>query len=133
MIATNIKLKRVTTEFNLKLYNRVTMIAGDSATGKTVLYKTFQDYSALNPIYKCFNYQNQEILEYQITMCRGNIIVIDNADIILSILQRSKISLDYNNQYIIFGRNGAGLHITEKSYAELKIENNKGRLIYPFM
>lgn len=62
--------------------NRITLVGGDSGTGKTVLYEMLEDvrlteqYNAI----KLFNYKSENMKE-SLMKCRDCFIVIDNADI----------------------------------------------------
>ena len=49
----------------------------------------------------------------------GKLIVIDNADILLSDRTRKYISLDEKNQYLIIGRNPRNLFTTKENLFEL--------------
>ena len=68
----------------------------------------------------CLNY-----LDYQkdimtiISNTQGKLIVIDNADILLSDDIRKYISLDDKNQYLIIGRNPKNLFATKENLFEL--------------
>ena len=61
--------------------DRITLVGGDSGTGKTVLYEMLEDirltdeYKAI----KLFNYKSDDFLE-AIKQCRDSFIVVDNAD-----------------------------------------------------
>ena len=50
---------------------------------------------------------------------KGKLIVIDNADILLSDRTRKYISLDEKNQYLIIGRNPRNLFTTKENLFEL--------------
>lgn len=62
--------------------NRITLVGGDSGTGKTVLYEMLEDvrlteqYNAI----KLFNYKSENMKE-SLMKCRDCFIVIDSADI----------------------------------------------------
>lgn len=68
----------------------------------------------------CLNY-----LDYQkdimtiVSNTQGKLIVIDNADILLSDDIRKYISLDDKNQYLIIGRNPKNLFATKENLFEL--------------
>jgi hypothetical protein len=78
---------------------------------------------AVNPDILCLNY-----LDYQkdiagiIKAAEKKLIVIDNADIILSDDVRKYIALDDKNQYLIIGRNPKNLFATKENLYELVSE-----------
>ena len=55
---------------------------------------------------------------------KGKLIVIDNADILLSDEVRKYISMDGNNQYLIIGRNPKNLFTTKENLFELISKKN---------
>lgn len=88
---------------------------GDSGTGKTATFSFIRECMAIDSRILCLNY-----LDYQkdimtiISNTQGKLIVIDNADILLSDDIRKYISLDDKNQYLIIGRNPKNLFATKE-------------------
>ncbi len=81
----------------------------------------------------CLNKEYENDLSYvkhMISQSRNNLIVIDNADIVLTLEMKLSISLDDNNQYLIFTHSTKGFRPSEDSFAELIVKNNKGYLNY---
>ena len=84
MIYKNIAFKADPFSYDLVFDDRITLVGGDSGTGKTVLYEMLEDlrltdeYKAI----KLFNYKSDNLLE-TIKQCRDSFIVIDNADILI--------------------------------------------------
>ena len=84
MIYKNIIFKAAPFSYDLVFDDRITLVGGDSGTGKTVLYEMLEDlrltdeYQAI----KLFNYKSDNLLE-SMKQCRGRFIVIDNADILI--------------------------------------------------
>ena len=84
MIYKNIAFKADPFSYDLVFDDRITLVGGDSGTGKTVLYEMLEDlrltdeYKAI----KLFNYKSDNLLE-SIKQCRDSFIVIDNADIMI--------------------------------------------------
>ena len=84
MIYKNIAFKADPFSFDLVFDDRITLVGGDSGTGKTILYEMLEDlrltdeYKAI----KLFNYKSDNLLE-TIKQCRDSFIVIDNADILI--------------------------------------------------
>ena len=105
--------------------DRITLVGGDSGTGKTVLYDMLEDlkqteeYNAI----KLFNYKSEDILE-KLKQCRNNFVVIDNADILMDDEVRRFINFEFSNQYMLFLRNCDGLNVSDKSFKVMKFESN---------
>ena len=126
MIYKNIAFKADPFSYNLVLDDRITLVGGDSGTGKTVLYEMLEDlrltdeYKAI----KLFNYKSDNLLE-SIKQCRDSFIVIDNADILIDDAIRRFINFEFSNQYMLFLRNCDGLNVSDKSFKVLKLDNNR--------
>lgn len=126
MIYKNITFKADPFSYDLVFDDRVTLVGGDSSTGKTVLYEMLEDlrltddYRAI----KLFNYKSDNILE-SIMNCRDSFIVIDNADILIDDDIRRFINFEFSNQYMLFLRNCDGLNVSDKSFKVLKLEDNR--------
>lgn len=101
----------------------ITILMGDSGTGKTASFSFIKECMALNPDIVCLNY-----LDYQknigdiIRNTEKKLIVIDNADILLDDDTRKYIALDDKNQYLIIGRNPKNLLVTKENLFELVSE-----------
>lgn len=126
MIYKNIAFKAAPFSYDLAFDDRITLVGGDSGTGKTVLYEMLEDlrltdeYKAI----KLFNYKSDNLSE-SIKQCRDNFIVIDNADILIDDVVRKFINFEFSNQYMLFLRNCDGLNISDKSFKVLKLDNNR--------
>lgn len=100
--------------------SNITILTGDSGTGKTASFSFIKECMALNPNIMCLNY-----LDYQkdiadiIKKANGKLIVIDNADVLLDDDVRKYIALDDKNQYLIIGRNPKNLFATKDNLFEL--------------
>lgn len=111
--------------YNLVFDDRITLVGGDSGTGKTVLYDMLEDlrqteeYNAI----KLFNYKSEDV-SGKLKQCRNNFIVIDNADILMDDEMRRFINFEFSNQYMLFLRNCDGLNVSDKSFKVMKFENN---------
>ena len=112
--------------YDLMFDDRITLVGGDSGTGKTVLYEMLEDlrltdqYKAI----KLFNYKSDNLLD-AVKQCRDNFIVIDNADILINDEIRRFINFEFSNQYMLFLRNCDGLNVSDKSFKVLKLEDNR--------
>lgn len=122
--------------FKLAIKDNLTLIGGQSGSGKTLLFEAFQSDSVLseNSNITCINYTTaKEIMSETLKKSSGKLFVIDNADIILNRDQRFNISLDKKNQYIVFTHSLYGFKPSASSIAELIVENNIGKLHYPLL
>lgn len=125
MIYNQITFKADPFSYDLIFDDRITLVGGDSGTGKTVLYEMLEDlrltdeYKAI----KLFNYKSDNLLE-SIKQCRDNFIVIDNADILINDEIRKFINFEFSNQYMLFLRNCYGLNVSDKSFKVLQLVDN---------
>ena len=104
--------------------------------GKTILFKAIERDSLLNgQRFICLNYDDLASgnIEHTLNTAKDKIIVIDNANIILNDLQKIMISMDMNNQYIIFSHSVNGFKPSVKGIAQLIVEGHEGKLIYPLL
>ena len=126
MIYKNIIFRAAPFSYDLEFEDRITLVGGDSGTGKTVLYEILEDirltdeYKAI----KLFNYKSDHFLE-SIKQCRNNFIVVDNADILINDEVRRFINFEFSNQYMLFLRNCDGLNVSDRSFKVLKFDHNK--------
>jgi predicted ATP-binding protein involved in virulence len=103
--------------------NNITILTGNSGTWKTASFSFIQECMAVNSDILCLNY-----LDYQkdiagiIKSAEKKLIVIDNADVLLSDEVRKHIALDDKNQYLIIGRNPKNLFATKENLFELVSE-----------
>ena len=112
MIYKNIKFKADPFSYDLEFDDRITLVGGDSGTGKTVLYEMLEDIR-LTDEYKA------------IKQCRDSFIVIDNADCLINDDVRRFINFELSNQYMLFLRNCDGLNVSDESFKVLKFDNNR--------
>lgn len=103
--------------------NNITILMGDSGTGKTAAFSFIRECMAINPKILCLNYLDyQRNIKDILSETDGKLIVIDNADILLNDETRKYISLDGKNQYLIIGRNPKNLFATKENLYELVSE-----------
>lgn len=120
MIYKKIKFSVAPFSYELEFTSRITLVRGDSATGKTYLYQILEDVKFL-PQYqnmKLFNYKSDNFHE-ELAKCRGKFIIIDNADILLTDEDKRFINFEKTNQYMLFMRNCDGLNLTSDSFTVL--------------
>ena len=126
MIYKNISFEAAPFSYELFFDDRITLVGGDSGTGKTVLYEMLEDirltekYNAI----KLFNYKSENMKE-NVIKCRDCFIVIDNADILIDDDIRKFINFEFSNQYMLFSRNCDGLNVSDKSFNILELNDNK--------
>ena len=110
---------------NFTFKNNITILMGDSGTGKTASFSFIKECMAMNANILCLNY-----LDYKkdiagiIKSADKKLIVIDNADVLLDNEIRKYIALDDKNQYLIIGRNPKNLFVTKENLFELVSEKN---------
>ena len=103
--------------------NNITILTGDSGTGKTASFSFIKECAAVNSSILCLNYLDyQRNIKEIISQAKGKLIVIDNADVLLDDDTRKYISLDDKNQYLIIGRNPKNLFATKENLFELVSE-----------
>lgn len=117
MIYDTIKFEADPFSYFLEFADRITLVRGDSATGKTYLYQMLEDlrmtreYQAI----KLFNYKTEDFHE-NLKKCKDRFVVIDNADLLLDDKDRRFINFDSSNQYMLFARNCDGLNLSAGSF-----------------
>ena len=112
--------------YDLVFEDRITLVGGDSATGKTVLYEILEDLRLTDEYrsIKLFNYKTSNF-EDEIIRCKNCFVVVDNADILINDKVRRFINFDISNQYMLFLRNCDGLNVSGKSFKVLVTDGNK--------
>ena len=126
MIYKSIAFKADPFSYDLVFDDRITLVGGDSGSGKTVIYEILEDlrltdeYKAI----KLFNYKSDHLFD-SIIQCRDSFIVIDNADILMNDEIRRFINFEFSNQYLLFLRNCDGLNVSDKSFKVLKPDHNR--------
>ena len=120
MVMDHFKTVHTSYIINFNFTNNITILTGESATGKTAAFSFIKECMSVNPDILCINYLDyqKDILD-MICKVQGKLIVIDNADILLDDRTRKYISLDGKNQYLIIGRNPQNLFATKENLFEL--------------
>ncbi len=125
MIYSEILFEMKPFKYHLNFSARITLVRGDSATGKTYLYQMLEDIR-MTEQYKeirLFNYKSDDFHD-NLKKCRNKFIVVDNADILINDEDRRFINFERSNQYLLFMRNCDGLNLTADSFTVLNEENN---------
>ncbi len=126
MIYENITFTADPFSYDLVFDDRITLVGGDSGTGKTVLYEMLEDLRLIDEYrsIRLFNYKSDNFLQ-SIKKCRDSFIVIDNADILINEEVKRFINFEFSNQYMLFLRNCDGLNVSDESFKVLKSDNNR--------
>jgi DNA repair ATPase RecN len=126
MIVDHLVVRNVQLVFDLHFKANLTLLNGDSGVGKTFLYNSIVDACLGDPtlpiVYLNRVNANAQNIESIIKSTTGKLIVIDNADILLSPNLREYVSLDERNQYFIFAHLSKGYLPVAYSYADLLIK-----------
>lgn len=109
----------------------ITFLTGDSGEGKSAVFSFFKEDAAKNPQLLCFNYLdwNKDVMS-QITSAEGKLIVVDNADLLLTDKVRKYIALDSKNQYLLIGRDPRNLYATKDNIFELVSEKKGEKTVF---
>lgn len=122
---------------NFTFTNNITILMGDSGTGKTAAFSFIKECMVMNPKILCLDYYDyQKNIKEILCQTKGKLIVIDNADILLNDDARKYISLDDENQYLLIGRNPKNLFATKENLFELvseKVGEQTKFMIQPYM
>lgn len=103
--------------------NNITILMGDSGTGKTAVFSFIKECMATNPKILCIDYFDfQKNIKEILCQANGKLIVVDNADILLDDDTRKYISQDDENQYLLIGRNPKNLFATKENLFEMVSE-----------
>ena len=116
------KLYAVHTSYvvDFTLTNNIILIMGDSGTGKSVIFSILQEAASSDDRIVPISYMDKnKDIERQIRVQSGKIILVDNADVLLTDELRKYIAFDSKNQYIILGRNPQNLMTTRENLFEL--------------
>ena len=104
----------------------ITFLTGDSGQGKSAVFSFFEEDAAKNTQLLCFNYLDwQKDIKSLIIGAEGKLIVVDNADLLLTDEIRKHIVLDDKNQYLLIGRDPRNLYATKDNIFEL-VSEKKG-------
>jgi hypothetical protein len=122
----NYKTDYINIKVDLVFTCNLEFVEGDSGTGKTLLWQCLKNDSFLNKKLVLINYENtSEEVKDLILESKGNLIVIDNADIVLNSSKlRKHVALDLKNQYIIFGRDTKYYFLTKENMKKMNFNNN---------
>ena len=115
---------------DFRFSNNITILTGDSGTGKTASFSFIKECMAMNADIMCLNYLDyKKDIASMIKAAEKKLIVIDNADLLLDDDIRKYIALDDKNQYLIIGRNPKNLFATKENLFELVSEKQGERTV----
>ena len=123
MVYKTVRFDAAPFSYSLSFEDRITLVRGDSATGKTFLYQMLEDHRMTEEYraIRLFNYKTEDFHE-NLRKCRGRLVVIDNADLLLDDGDRRFINFEAGNQYLLFARNCDGLNLSAGSFMLLHEE-----------
>jgi len=129
--------------FALQLRPRVTVVKGDSATGKTLLWRTIEtikrtekdmsEGKVASDVELINRFTDESKIEDLLTS-DGKLIIIDHADMMFKELHRLAESVvdSTGNHFLIFSRDTADLGITPNHYGEFCVVGKMISVEYPF-
>lgn len=121
LVMETLKTAHTSFQINFQFQNNITLLLGDSGIGKTVIFSILQELAVEYDKLLCINYLdiNKNIFKL-LKDTKGKLIIVDNADILLTDDIRKWIAFDCNNQYLIIGRNPKNLLATADNLYTLK-------------
>lgn len=125
MIYRKIEFEAFPFHYDLQFDSRITLVRGDSATGKTYLYQLLEDIKQMDKYrdIRLLNYKSDDFHALLQTY-RDKFIVIDNGDILLEWEDKKFINFEKSNQYLLFLRNCDGLNVSADSFTRLEEKGN---------
>ena len=124
-------------KFDFDLRPPVTVIWGDSSSGKSFFWQMLSLYKSLPE--NSESCSNIELLNYSskietVLTQTGKLFIIDNADALLQDKPdiAEHISVDYGNNYVIMGRCAFNFGVSPNHYAVILEENKVFTLHYEF-
>jgi hypothetical protein len=119
----------------IPFYGMVTVIGGDSSSGKSFVKDTAQvRYNDVGmSMVEVFDYKGPIDLSV-LRACKGKLVIIDNANVLLDGNDAAckHINTDEHNQYLLFMRERNTVDISTDTYAELRQVGRKIEAVYPF-
>jgi hypothetical protein len=129
--------------FTLRLRPKVTVIMGNSATGKSLLWKTVEtikrtekDMTAeriASDIELINRHTDADKIKNYLSLS-GKLIIIDNADMLFKELPwlADSITDSADNHFLVFSRDTAGLGVTPNHYGEFHVNGKTVSVEYAF-
>jgi len=126
--------KLTAVKLDIKLYDQITFVSGDSGIGKTFLFKQLQLIATKEEFkyIKCLNYLTADlkdrITEY--AQNPNNLVVLDNGDVLMDADTRSSI-IEGKANFLIFSREYYGLAFSKYNVADLQFTDRELSLRFP--
>lgn len=116
-------------KINLEFKHNCTLIDGDSSVGKSYIYDCINTESklGLNNIV-CCNEDSKVTGTGLLSLFKSlnnKVILVDNADIVLTHDEKEFVTKDGSNQYILIARWSSSFNVSLKNIANLKYDSGK--------
>lgn len=123
--------------FHLIFKGDKTIVCGETATGKSLIYNTLSNLDKMDVSVKVYDTSNIFLANkyniYEIGKLENKLIIIDRADILLNKNIVCMINKDLGiNKYLIFLRKPMRIELSPNYFGELIRNNNKIELRYMF-
>lgn len=120
-------------KWELEFRDSITIVMGDSGTGKTYLFNMLEKLSRTGEMsgLVCYTFNSSKInerskeVEREIKNLKGKLIVIDHSDLLLNKNTRRFIGADIHNQYLLLGRSINDIANYPDQMVELDCQNNR--------
>lgn len=119
--------------YDLELRGNVTIVGGDSGTGRTLMCQVVRQMISYGDRDKLvFDATNASAVSVAVLKTyKSKLILFDDADMILKGNLLKYVLSDKNNYYILFRRDNYDVHLSPNYYAELVLDENRvGRFKY---
>lgn len=121
--------KRAFFTIDLQLRDNIVAITGDSAVGKSFLIDMLRGFSTDSLHLLVYDYtilHNLDVLKNTILTFKNIVFILDNADVLLTADIVDAIYAAGNvNQFILFGRSFRTILLSNYSYSELVVSEDK--------
>lgn len=135
----SLRLDTLSVRYDLELRGHITIITGDSATGKTLLINRIQE---LQVDERLNNFKHLDVdreikilgIESEITsIVNGCFYIIDNADLVLDTTLRDDIMRNrFDSRFLIFGRSDYNLGLSPNYFGEFYNDSGVIKVHYDF-
>lgn len=124
-------------KYDLKFKGKITIIQGESGTGKTLIYNHIKKLKELSGRFIEYAVSNIELIDkYNINSIEEfehKLIIIDRGDLLINSEVADIINHDFGkNRYLIFARKFTGVEISPNYYGVIKKNEKELKLEYMF-
>lgn len=122
------------TRYNLKLRGKVTIVDGNSGTGKTLLVSELKNLKKTGYGLTGIDLNNVSIItsSSDLILDESMLYIIDRADTILDDILCDKICTCLNARFLIFARSSYSLGVSPNHFGELIFSGNEVSIKYDF-